>query len=183
MKKLLMTTLMGISLLGVEDAVAERMQITALATRSDNVARHNLESVNRVQTALLSVAPVIVDVLKRAEHLGLNTATSAVYTAADLEIAEGSIAGIGANPSTDNAAITFTLRPGEIHPSSFFANDVTLTYTPVTDNGTSIVGWRCVSTVADRDYSPSWDRNPSVDQIDPVLSGLGYPLEACIRNA
>ena len=81
MKKILMTTLMGIGLLGVQEAFAisepdgdnRNMPVTTDAPAASHANLHTLPTVRVVQEALLSVSRTIKDVLARAEHLGFNT--------------------------------------------------------------------------------------------------------------
>ena len=194
MKKILMTTLMGIGLLGVQEAFAisepdgdnRNMPVTTDAPAASHANLHTLPTVRVVQEALLSVSRTIKDVLARAEHLGFNTlGTAPLYMAADLNIVNASISGITADatiPATgaSNGAITFTLKPSEVNRQATFADDNTLIYTPVlSSTGGAIIGWTCTSTLGNEVYSQSWDNHPANKTLDPVTAGLGYPFNGC----
>lgn len=165
------------------------MIATGDLTAPPRVELSALSPQRRVQEAILAAGTPIRNMLKVVESEGsppnesyLQTIAQGSFPEGLTSIQEGSLVLMPLYGSVDvleSQSIEVTINPSAIHQSAAFADPITLTYSYEPSEGSITTHWRCVSTAGNKNYSPSWNANPSTSQLDPITRGLGYPFCGC----
>lgn len=170
MKKVLLSAVTVLGALVSIKANAYNMPTTAYGTIPSHVQMDTRPLVNAMQTAARNMAPGIQAALAKAEALG--------YKDYSLEsiLLEGAFAGTDEVITKGDHYLQFDVKSSEIVSGTSVTG--LIRYNAIEGPTGVVSGWTCTSTVGQQNLGANYIK-ATEEQLDPVLSGLGWPFSGC----